>query len=87
MLHKFLVIQLEKNSEINVIWQSVLAVCFDGTSGMSGKINGVQMKVKEVNSKVQYVHCFDHCLNLILVDLLGNTNCVIFDFLSYIQMI
>lgn len=43
----------------------VLAVCFDGTSAMSGKINGVQMNVKEVNPKVQYVHYFGHYLNLL----------------------
>jgi len=76
-----------KISEINVTWQLVLAVCFDGASAMSGKINGVQMKVKEVNSKIQYVHCFGHCLNLVLVDSLGNKNRVIFDFFGYIQMI
>jgi len=34
-----------KIGEINVTWQSVLAVCFDGASAMSGKISGVQMKV------------------------------------------
>jgi len=62
-------------------------VCFDGASAMSGKINGVQMKVKEVNSKVQYVHRFGHCFNLVLVDSLGNKNRVIFDFFGYIQMI
>lgn len=65
-----------KISEINVSWDSVLSVYFNGA--MFRKINEVQMKVKEVNSKIQYVYCFGHCLDFVLVDSLGNYNRVIF---------
>lgn len=32
---------------INKDWSSVLAVCFDGASSMSGNVGGVQAKCKE----------------------------------------
>ncbi|XP_050064188.1 zinc finger MYM-type protein 1-like [Aphis gossypii] len=35
---------------------------------MAGNINGVQAKCKEKNSKIFYVHCHAHCLNLVLID-------------------
>lgn len=43
----------EKIKEINVNWNSVLAVCFDGAAALSGKRNGVQSKVKQNNPKIQ----------------------------------
>jgi len=52
----------------NTSWTSVLAVCFDGASTMSGKISGVQAKCKAENDKIIYVHCYAHCLNLALID-------------------
>ena len=35
---------------------------------MSGLCTGVQQKVCEVVPHVVYVHCYAHCLNLVLVD-------------------
>lgn len=52
----------------NISWTSVLAVCFDGASTMSGKISGVQARCKAENNKIIYVHCYAHCLNLALID-------------------
>lgn len=49
-------------------WNSVLSTCFDGASTMAGKIGGVQAKCKAQNSKIYYVHCYAHCLNLALVN-------------------
>ena len=49
--------------ELNLKWESVVSVWFLG-----GKISGVQSKCKEQNSKILYVHCFAHCLNLVLID-------------------
>ncbi|XP_060879141.1 uncharacterized protein LOC132951337 [Metopolophium dirhodum] len=57
-------------SNLNIEWKSVIAVCFDEASAMSGKFNGVQAKVKELNPNISYVHCYGHCLNLVLVDCL-----------------
>lgn len=54
--------------EYNTSWSSVLAICFDGASTMSGKISDVQVRCKAENNKLIYVHCYAHCLNLTLVD-------------------
>ncbi|CAM4587650.1 unnamed protein product [Lepidochelys olivacea] len=53
---------------LNIDWSSVMSVCFDGASTMSGCTAGVQMKCKERNSEILYVHCYAHCLNLVLED-------------------
>ena len=42
--------------------------CYDGASNMSGKYNGVQARVKAVENRAVYIHCYAHCLNLVLVD-------------------
>lgn len=42
--------------------------CYDGASNMSGKYNGVQARVKAVDNRAVYIHCYAHCLNLVLVD-------------------
>ncbi|KAG6935870.1 zinc finger MYM-type containing 1 [Chelydra serpentina] len=53
---------------LKIAWSSVMSACFDGASTMSGCTVGVQMKCKERNSEILYVHCYVHCLNLVLVD-------------------
>jgi len=55
-------------STYNLNWNDVVSVCFDGASTISGCISGVQTKCKEENSRIMYVHCYAHCLNLVLVD-------------------
>jgi len=42
------------------------------------------MRCKELNSNIVYVHCYAHCLNLVLVDActLDKGNRLIFDFLG-----
>ena len=42
--------------------------CYYGASNMSGKYNGVQAQVKAVENRAVYIHCYAHCLNLVLVD-------------------
>ena len=42
--------------------------CYDGARNMSGGYRGVQARVKEEAPKAVYVHCYAHCLNLVLVD-------------------
>ena len=41
---------------------------YDGASVMSGRCAGVQQKIREVVPHAAYVHCYAHCLNLVLVD-------------------
>jgi hypothetical protein len=43
---------------------------YDGASSMSGCLNGVQTKVREIAPLAAYVHCSSHVLNLVL-----NTAC------------
>lgn len=51
-------------SNINIIAQS-----YDGASVMSGKLNGVQAKIKELYPSAIYTHCMAHRLNLVVVDM------------------
>lgn len=44
----------------------VIAQSFDGAAVMSGRINGVQAKLKEVFSNARFIHCYAHQLNLII---------------------
>lgn len=44
----------------------LIAQCYDGASVMSGHLNGLQAKVKEVAPQAVFVHCLAHRLNLIL---------------------
>ena len=41
---------------------------YDGASVMSGHCSGVQQRIKEVAPQAVYIHCYAHCLNLVLVD-------------------
>ena len=41
---------------------------YDGASVMSGHCSGVQHHIKAVAPMAVYVHCYAHCLNLVLVD-------------------
>ncbi|CAM5083951.1 unnamed protein product [Eretmochelys imbricata] len=68
-------------------WSSVMSVCFDGASTMSGCTVGVQMKCKERNSEILYVCCYAHCLNLVLEDACtaSKQNRTVFDFFRVIQ--
>ena len=42
--------------------------CYYGASNISGQYSGLQARVKLESSKALYVHCYVHCLNLVLVD-------------------
>jgi len=42
--------------------------CYDGASNMSGEHRGLQARIKDEAPKPVYVHCYAHCLNLVLVD-------------------
>lgn len=76
-------------SSLKLTWKSVLSVCFDGARSMSGHLNGVQARCKSVNDSILYIHCFAHCLNLVLVDSCTSriSNSEAFDFFGIVQMI
>ncbi len=40
---------------------------YDGASTMSGKVSGVQKRVKELYPRAMYTHCRSHALNLVVV--------------------
>ena len=42
--------------------------CYDGASSMSGRLSGVQARIREKCEKALYVHCCAHSLNLALQD-------------------
>ena len=44
-----------------------VAQCYDGAAAMSGVKSGVQVRMREKNSKAVYVHSWAHKLNLVLV--------------------
>lgn len=73
--------------EYGIKWENIVAVCFDGASTMSGCANGVQAKFKQKNVNTFFVHCYGHCLNLVLVDSVGRNNRTTFDFFGNIQLI
>jgi len=73
--------------DYEIKWENVISTCFDGAATMSGSITGVQTKFKEKNPKSFFVHCYVHCLNLILVDSIGKDNKVTFIFFGCIQMV
>lgn len=52
---------------------------YDGAAVMSGDLNGVQTKVRETHRNAIFIHCYAHCLNLVLADAASNVSeCKIF---------
>jgi len=79
------------HSKFGMGWSSIIAVCFDGASTMSGNIGGVQRKFKEMNANILYVHCYAHCLNFSLIySIISNINTknqIVFNFLGSVQFL
>jgi len=57
---------------------------YDGASNMSGKFIGVQALMKKKHPRAMYIHCFNHCLNLVLQDA-AKPNCWIADTLGLVH--
>ena len=53
-----------KLNEINLPFDNIVALCYDGGSKMNGKHKGLASRVVEKNPKAFYVHCYAHQLNL-----------------------
>lgn len=54
------------------IKDKLVAQTYDGASVMSGHLNGLQMKVKNVCPNAVFVHCYAHVSNLVLSQGLNN---------------
>lgn len=54
--------------ELNLNINFVRSQAFDGASNMSGRLTGLQARVKAQNELAYYVHCCAHKLNLVLAD-------------------
>ena len=50
--------------------------CYDGASTMSGSVSGVATRIKAINSKCLYTHCYGHVLNLGVKDACKNVKCL-----------
>ena len=64
-LSAFILDTLKKN---DLDPQCLVSQGYDGASVMSGRCAEVQQKVYEVVPHAVYMHCYAHCLNLVLVD-------------------
>ena len=42
--------------------------CYDGASSMSGHKSGVAKKIRDLESRALYTHCYGHALNLAAQD-------------------
>lgn len=52
--------------EINKTPEKLIAQSYDGASAMSGRLGGVQTKIKEHYPEAHFIHCYAHQLNLIV---------------------
>ncbi len=44
--------------------------CYDGASAMSGSKSGVATRIRELEPRAFYIHCYEHALNLAACDTL-----------------
>ena len=61
-------ILLSSIAKVGLTFDKLVGQCYDGASNMRGAIAGVQAKVKALQPKAIYTHCYAHCTNLILVE-------------------
>jgi len=54
---------------------------YDGASNMRGEFNGLQRKILDENLYAFYVHCYAHCMLLVVVSVASSCSSI-HDFLS-----
>ena len=59
---------LDTLSKFGLDYNFMVSQGYDGASVMSGHCSGVQQRIKNVAPQAMYIHCYAHCLNLVLVD-------------------
>ena len=50
--------------------------CYDGASNMAGAKSGVSTKIRQLESRALYTHCYGHALNLATQDALKGSKCM-----------
>ena len=65
---------LDTLKQHNLDPENIVSQGYDGASVMSGHCAGVQQRIKEIAPHATYVHCYAHCLNLVLVDSTRNVS-------------
>ena len=64
-----------KLQELDIEVTDCIGQSYDGASNMSGKLTGLQTRVKELAGEIAlYLHCCAHILNLILCDIAMETS-------------
>ena len=58
---------LETIQSVGLSVNDMRAQGYDGASAMSGRVSGVQTRIRRVNPNAVYVHCRPHVLNLCIV--------------------
>lgn len=48
--------------------EDIVGQGYDGGSNMRGGAKGVQARIRQINSRALYTHCYAHCLNRALVN-------------------
>ena len=70
---------IEKVVEKYNLSKKLVAQTYDGAAVMSGHLNGLQQKVLSKYPLALHIHCYAHCLNLVLSQSMGCiTDCNIF---------
>ena len=46
--------------------------CYDGAANVAGHLHGLQMKVRDLESRALFVHCAGHTINLVVQDAVAN---------------
>ena len=61
---------------MNLKLENCRGQCYDGAAVMSGKKTGVAARIKSLNGKALYTHCYGHALNLCVKDACDKVECL-----------
>ena len=67
---------------LNFDFSKIRGQCYDKAASMAGEKSGVKTQIIEDNEKALYIHCFNHGLNLAVMDTLSKIQ-MFKDSLSY----
>ena len=54
-------------NESNLSLDNCRGQSYDGAASMAGEHSGVQKRIRDMNPKAAFTHCYAHCLNLAVV--------------------
>ena len=61
---------------MNLRIENARGQCYDGASVMAGAKSGVASRIKSLNRKCLYTHCYGHALNLCVKDACNKVTCL-----------